>query len=564
MKTTLIICCVALLAVQPVSSQQTPKWVEKAKRAVVSVVTYDKDGRMLHSGNGFFIADDGTALSDYSLFKDAARAVVVTPEGREMNVDRVMGANSLYDVIKFRVDISGKKVPALTLSAAPSKDGDEVWMLPYSTQKSIACTAGTVKTVATVAGEYPYYTLSMSMKEKMVSCPVMNAAGEVIGLAQKSSRADSLNTCYAIGAKLAEAQQINALSMADASLRSIGIRKGLPPTEDQALVYLFVASTQLDASDYKSLLDDFVAAYPSNSEGYLRRAAHYMGTADNDKAAADMAQAVKVASKKDEVCYNLSKLIYGYLLTKPAKPHADWTYEKALAHLRTAQEQNPLPLYTQLEGDIYFALQDYAKSLEAYRKVNESPLASPASYFSAAKAAELLKSDPKEIVTLMDSCVARITKPVQAQDAVYLLERAQAYMNNNQARQAVADYDAYFEAVKGQVNDVFYFYREQAALKSRQYQRALDDIAKAIELNPDELSYRTEAGVINLRVGRYEEAVRELDHVIGKTPEYAEAYRLRGLCHAQMKKTKEAEADFVRAKELGDPHAEEMMKKYVR
>ena len=30
----------------------------------------------------------------------------------------------------------------------------------------------------------------------------------------------------------------------------------------------------------------------------------------------------------------------------------------------------------------------------------------------------------------------------------------------------------------------FYYYREQAALKARQYQRALDDIVKAIELSP--------------------------------------------------------------------------------
>lgn len=56
----------------------------------------------------------------------------------------------------------------------------------------------------------------------------------------------------------------------------------------------------------------------------------------------------------------------------------------------------------------------------------------------------------------------------------------------------------------GKVNDVFYYYREQAAFKAKQFQRALDDIAKAIELNPKELTYRAEQAVINLRVGRNE------------------------------------------------------------
>ena len=44
----------------------------------------------------------------------------------------------------------------------------------------------------------------------------------------------------------------------------------------------------------------------------------------------------------------------------------------------------------------------------------------------------------------------------------------------------------------GKVNDSFYYYREQASLQAHQYQRALDDLAKAIELNPKELLYRAE------------------------------------------------------------------------
>ena len=45
-----------------------PKWVEKAKRAVFSIVTYDKNDKMLNTGNGFFVSEDGLALSDYTLF----------------------------------------------------------------------------------------------------------------------------------------------------------------------------------------------------------------------------------------------------------------------------------------------------------------------------------------------------------------------------------------------------------------------------------------------------------------------------------------------------------------
>ena len=60
---------------------------------------------------------------------------------------------------------------------------------------------------------------------------------------------------------------------------------------------------------------------------------------------------------------------------------------------------------------------------------------------------------------------------------------------------------------------MFYYYREQAALKAKQYQRALDDMAKAIELNPEDLTYRAELAVVNLRVGRYEEALNVLNGI---------------------------------------------------
>ena len=118
--------------------------------------------------------------------------------------------------------------------------------------------------------------------------------------------------------------------------------------------------------------------------------------------------------------------------------------------------------------------------------------------------------------------------------------------------------------MKGQVNDVFYYYREQAALKARQYQRALDDIAKAIELNPADLTYQAEHAVVNLRVGRYEEAVRILNDMLKTDPKYAEAYRLLGLCQIQLQKKDEACGNFKKAKELGDPNVDELIQKYCK
>ena len=54
---TLALCLLAQWSVA-----QAPKWVEKAKRAVFSVVTYDESDKILNTGNGFFVTEDGIAL----------------------------------------------------------------------------------------------------------------------------------------------------------------------------------------------------------------------------------------------------------------------------------------------------------------------------------------------------------------------------------------------------------------------------------------------------------------------------------------------------------------------
>ena len=112
MKKNIVIALFLSLVCQGVMAQ--PKWVEKAKRAVFSVITYDKDDKMLNSGNGFFVTEDGVALSDYTLFKGAKRAVIVNYEGEQMPVEAIMGADDMYDVVKFRVAITGKSVPWLS------------------------------------------------------------------------------------------------------------------------------------------------------------------------------------------------------------------------------------------------------------------------------------------------------------------------------------------------------------------------------------------------------------------------------------------------------------------
>jgi tetratricopeptide (TPR) repeat protein len=137
-------------------------------------------------------------------------------------------------------------------------------------------------------------------------------------------------------------------------------------------------------------------------------------------------------------------------------------------------------------------------------------------------------------------------------------------MKAKQYRAAVADYNTYYDAMNGRVNDIFYYYREQAALNARQYQTAIDDIAKAIEINPTDQTYRIEQAAVNLRVGRYEEARDMFEKILAEMPDYAEGYRLLGVAQIQLKQTEKACANFQKAKELGDDLAQSLLDRYCK
>ncbi len=559
-KLLLLIGCITL---QTATFAQAPKWVEKAKKAVFSVVAYDENNQIKATGNGFYIDEKGTGLSDYTLFDNVKRAVVVNANGKELPVERIMGANSIYDVVKFRTSTDGN-IEYLKTAVNPAKVGETVYLLPYSTQKNATVQTGKVTAVDSIGHDGFYYTLSIQTNAKTISCPIMNANGEVLGMIQKNA-SDEATESYAIGASYGNSLQITALSGNDVTLNKIKIPKALPEQEDQALVYLYMLSSNKET--YPQALEDFLKEHPNNYEGYLRRAALNMeeNTSASWKLAQnDMDKAIDIATSKAEAKYSLAKMLYAYLIGyEEDKQNPDWNLEKTLALLQESIAEDPQPGYIQLQGDLLFALKRYPEAFESYNQVNKTELASAATFFSAAKAKQMIEgADIKEAIALMDSAVAKCVVPYTSEAAPYLYERALAKMEVKDYRGAALDFNDTYKAFNGTVNANFYYQREQAEVNCRMYKQALDDINQAVELEPNDAVFWMEKGSVHIRVAQLDEAEAPLRKAIELDAKLAPAYRMLGYLYAQKKKTKEAFTYFEKAKELGDSSVDSLMEKY--
>ena len=172
------ICCqVFWVAAQ----KKAPKWMDKQRKAVVTVTTYGKDNQKKASGTGFFITETGEALSGYSLFKDAARATVTDADGKEYPVSRILGADELYDVIKFKVEVP-KKAVFLPIAREPISQGATAYLMPYSTGKITKFGEGPVSEVSKLKEPFSYYKLSMALESGQVGAAGLDVLENENGL----------------------------------------------------------------------------------------------------------------------------------------------------------------------------------------------------------------------------------------------------------------------------------------------------------------------------------------------------------------------------------------------
>lgn len=550
-----------LTALCPLLNAQNPKWFKKARKAQISIVTYDERGEMLQSGQGFYIDEDGTALSSFDLFKGAARATVVDAAGKPGEVGRILGASSLYNVVKFRVQ-TDKKVAALQPAALNGTKHEAVYVMPYPTQTSERCTVDTLVNVATFDKDYAYYTLTGAPNEKYANSPLMNEEGEVLGLLQMPAKADEKKT-YAISAAFGRSLSIHALSGSNDDLRAIGIQKALPAEEDEANTFIFLNAAQ-DSALRMSYLDDFIRQFPNSANGYVMKAEALTEQGRYAEADETYRTGQKVCEKTDELHYSLARMLYTLNQQRDYTPYQDWTMDKALAEADEAYAVNPLPLYTVLQGHCLYALKRYDEACAKYLALQQTNMRSPNNFLFAAQCKRMLQADNEEILALHDSAVACFTKPYIKEAAPVLMLRAKARFEAGRWRDGVADLYDYEHLMRNEVNANFYYEREQAEMKCRMFQQALDDIQRARKMAPQEPLFHAEEAAVHLRVGQYKEAVEAAREAVRLDDTFADAHRLLGLCLIENKQKEEGTAHLKKAVELGDTAAQALLDKLAQ
>ena len=561
-----LLLCVCYLSLQ--AQSDIPRWVDNARKSVLAIETYDVNGNV-KKGNGFFIQSTGEAISDYTLFQGAVRAVVTDVDGNTMHVNHIIGADDVYDVIRFKVTVQ-RSVPFLSVaSEIPDKDA-EAYLLPAKdpVQK------GTIEEITKIQDVHAYYRIGIPLTFSQLSLPLLTSAGEVFALTQAD--ASGRNKTYGISIPYIQALRFASVDFIGKTYSSIGIRSGWSENQDDAQVALFFYSSQQDIPTYLETLNDFIETFPNLADGYLSRASHYVH--HRKELAASQAEQLRLMSlalddlnkylilntKEDAGLFNQAKLIYESLLLDSTIESDDWNIQIASEKLQRAISLDDLPVYRHLEGDIAFLQGDFEKAHDSYMKVNRSSFATSLSFYLAVQTRQMLPgANPFELIAWMDSAVDR-SKTIPSEAAAYLQESIDLKLQFGQYEAAIKDYDQLYRVVSGNVSDVFYYYREQAKFHSGDLDGALIDIETAIALDPQNAVYFAEEASVYLRMQDPVKAQESVKKSLSLDAEFAAGHRLLGVCLVRQQKKDEACKSFQRAKELGDPVVDRLIEENCR
>ena len=468
-----------------------------------------------------------------------------------------MYKRQLYDLVKFRVK-TDKDTPALTISDRMGVKHEHVYVLPYPTKENKMCVNDTLHDIQKFNEKYGYYTLGRPLDEKYLNSPVMDEEGEVLGMIQRKANA-SATTSYAVSVAYGNTLCTNGMSSADNDLNAIHIRKALPADEADIRTFLFMTAARSDSATYNQYLNDYAEQFPKSSEPYTQRADFYMAHGNYAAAEEDMNAAMDVAEKKDEVYYAFSKLLYELNLKPGYTVYKDWDMNKSLSLAGEAYKQNPLPLYTLQEGNTLYALKDYEKAFEKYLSLTGTNMRSANLFLYAAQCKRMAGADTLQILALQDSAVACFSKPYLKDAAPALLERSHTLLALGRYRDAILDLNEYEHLMGDELTAYFYYRREQAEMQCRMFQQAVDDIDRAIRMEPKEPLYHAERAVVYYRIGEFAEALSSAKKSAELNPEFGDAYRLMGICQLKLNQREEGLAHLKKAAELGDESAQAIL-----
>jgi TonB family protein len=160
---------------------------ERVRPAVVLISVFDEPGKLLRTGTGFFISEDGKFVTSRHFLQGGAHGVAKTIDGGIHNASGSLTEVAAADVAVLQAEVK-KKVPFLSSGTAAGVNPGT----PVALVGSALVRGASALFEATVAAQRSdqngeWLELSSSPPNDMIGAPVVNQNGELLGVVTQAS-----------------------------------------------------------------------------------------------------------------------------------------------------------------------------------------------------------------------------------------------------------------------------------------------------------------------------------------------------------------------------------------
>src|SRR5260221_1350566 len=171
---------ISIVGTAPVQATDIPALVQRAKPAVVEILTFDQQNDLLKTGTGFFISPDGLILTNFHVISGASSIMAKTPTGAVYFLKSVLSASKTYDVAELQ--FFATDVPYLSLgSSSGAVEGQRVLVIgnPEGLE-------GTVSDgiISAFRDNRSMIQITAPISLGSSGSPVLDESGQVLGIAQ--------------------------------------------------------------------------------------------------------------------------------------------------------------------------------------------------------------------------------------------------------------------------------------------------------------------------------------------------------------------------------------------
>lgn len=532
-----LLVVLALVSFAACKQEKTIKEIiADTKQATFTIYTYDEYGSPSGSGSGFFIDENGTGITNYHVLVGATKAIIKTADSIEYEIKEILASDKKWDVAKFVVDKpEDKAFSYLVFANAMVEQGDKVYNISAPLGLEHTVSEGIVSSLREDShGKVVQITAPISPGSS--GSAILNEKGDVIAIATFYKQGgQNLNFGVAIDdAKLATLTK-NDLMKKNAHLKKSDefIILNIPSERDGAVT--------LHALEFKK---DATVAYLSFTN-------------------------LNMAYDNWVIWCELNKGDEGFMITDLER---NKKYHVVSSTLGTDKPNgNSVPLASNYRFKVYFpAIKDelnnidvtYGTTSRAWRFTNiwldeyRDHIAYDSDKYLKEYAYSTMHSgDLAEASSIFSTILDKDPEDVQALNAMGII----SYVIDN-------NMDAYYyftQAIETHPNNTLGYHNRAYLHKYQQdYNKALDDITKAINIDSAQPDNYVLRGFLYVEMEKYKDAINDLTKALESEDfkEESMLYFYRALCYASTDKVKLARKDVQSAYNYtDDPELEDML-----